>query len=745
MNKSKTTIKKYALMFVSVLLIAFIGIFASACGEEKNPTKNIASVSANNLEEYYHNTATIDFSAVTLNVTYDDNTNVTMTNGEVDIDIANAESTTQFVLYTDGLGAMEDGNLSIGTYDITCQIVGNDTVYNLGTITISDNMNLIYNLIYFGEPEFVTTYRTNIGATEQEDSFYSNSEIYTVGDDNEFVFKPEMSLMSKENSTIYEPSDFDVDVKVYLVVNNDSTLLEDNTYYTFSNFAFDFTDEAIGQTFRIEVTPSDFSADISGNAVNPVTFTFKVEDGWNAYTADDIARINIVDYDVTEFARYQSQDIFYNADTQVYERRLTYDIWEQHLAEKGYASESLHSINGIYMHGNISITPEDIPDDFFVTEAESAYAAGSLRDFSLLYMHYLNNNFVFNGNYFMIDVSELPLGLSNTSYSGYIYSENQARYYPGHSTVFSFSGKVDNTTTETATFKNVNSIGNTGGVVSIEGDSNEAIKASGGLILLKSIHATTNVDNSIAKEYLIAWYGESSLMDRERGNIYINGVKTYDCFNSGAFAYASDMNTISNSEFKRFGGPVILMVSEAENGVVDRYAGFTIDDNSVLESYVNGTEAWFVMQQATQIASQLIGLELLLNQCNNSMMTPIEVTSSTGQVSTKNCMNLIALVMDQDYLASTEQKLFADYLRGEASASNQAFSTYNNAIINGILEQSQYRAPVFMSNAGDIGYTTGASIDFATGSTQFNGNELYVLYPLGSTMAGLVLDLKQLA
>lgn len=745
MNKSKTNIKKYALMFVSVLLIAFIGIFASACGEEKNPTKNIASVSANNLEEYYHNTATIDFSAVTLNVTYDDNTNVTMTNGEVDIDIANAESTTQFVLYTDGLGAMEDGNLSIGTYDITCQIVGNDTVYNLGTITISDNMNLIYNLIYFGEPEFVTTYRTNIGATEQEDSFYSNSEIYTVGDDNEFVFKPEMSLMSKENSTIYEPSDFDVDVKVYLVVNNDSTLLEDNTYYTFSNFAFDFTDEAIGQTFRIEVTPSDFSADISGNAVNPVTFTFKVEDGWNAYTADDIARINIVDYDVTEFARYQSQDIFYNADTQVYERRLTYDIWEQYLAEKGYASESLHSINGIYMHGNISITPEDIPDDFFVTEAESAYAAGSLRDFSLLYMHYLNNNFVFNGNYFMIDVSELPLGLSNTSYSGYIYSENQARYYPGHSTVFSFSGKVDNTTTETATFKNVNSIGNTGGVVSIEGDSNEAIKASGGLILLKSIHATTNVDNSIAKEYLIAWYGESSLMDRERGNIYINGVKTYDCFNSGVFAYASDMNTISNSEFKRFGGPVILMVSEAENGVVDRYAGFTIDDNSVLESYVNGTEAWFVMQQATQIASQLIGLELLLNQCNNSMMTPIEVTSSTGQVSTKNCMNLIALVMDQDYLASTEQKLFADYLRGEASASNQAFSTYSNAIINGILEQSQYRAPVFMSNAGDIGYTTGASIDFVTGSTQFNGNELYVLYPLGSTMAGLVLDLKQLA
>ena len=745
MNKSKTTIKKYALMFVSVLLIAFIGIFASACGEEKNPTKNITSVSANNLEEYYHNTATIDFSAVTLNVTYDDNTNVKMTNGEVDIDIANAESTTQFVLYTDGLGALEDGNLIIGTYDITCQIVGNDTVYNLGTITISDNMNLIYNLIYFGEPEFVTTYRTNIGATEQEDSFYSNSEIYTVGDDNEFVFKPEMSLMSKENSTIYEPSDFDVDVKVYLVVNNDSTLLEDNTYYTFSNFAFDFTDEAIGQTFRIEVTPSDFSADISGNAVNPVTFTFKVEDGWNAYTADDIARINIVDYDVTEFARYQSQDIFYNADTQVYERRLTYDIWEQYLAEKGYASESLHSINGIYMHGNISITPEDIPDDFFVTEAESAYAAGSLRDFSLLYMHYLNNNFVFNGNYFMIDVSELPLCLSNTSYSGYIYSENQARYYPGHSTVFSFSGKLDNTTTETATFKNVNSIGNTGGVVSIEGDSNEAIKASGGLILLKSIHATTNVDNSIAKEYLIAWFGESSLMDKERGNIYINGVKTYDCFNSGVFAYASDMNTISNSEFKRFGGPVILMVSEAENGVVDRYAGFTIDDNSVLESYVNGTEAWFVMQQATQIASQLIGLELLLNQCNNSMMTPIEVTSSTGQVSTKNCMNLIALVMDQDYLASTEQKLFADYLRGEASASNQAFSTYNNAIINGILEQSQYRAPVFMSNAGDIGYTTGTSIDFVTGSTQFNGNELYVLYPLGSTMAGLVLDLKQLA
>ena len=742
--KKTLSIKKFALMFACVLFIAFIGIFASACGDDDNKkSAKLTSVSANNLEEYYHNTATIDFSAVTLSATYDDNSTKTLNSGEVDVDFENIKDGTEFVLYTDGLSAMPAGNLTLGTYDITCRVVGSETVFNLGTVTVSDNMNLIYDLLLFSEPEFVTTYNANLNSAVHEDSFYDTADGYTVGDDNDFIFKPQMSLISKENSqTVYEPSNFNVNVSVYHVVNGNSTLLNDSTYYTFDadNFAFDFTDSAIGETFRVEMKPTDFATDATGNPINGVSFTFTVQDGWNAYSADDIARINLVgdlDPETERYARSSSQSIFYNADSQSYEKRHTYEIWEQFLLDKGYSAENLQDVNGIFMHGNINITADDIPADFFVTSAETSAESvvGSLRDFSLLYMHYLDQDFMFNGNYFMIDTSALPLGMSIVSGDNFtLYTDNQSTWTAGHSTVFAFSGKLDNTSTATATLKNVNAKGNTGGVIS--GEDSEALKASGGLILLKSMHGTTSVDNCLAKEFLIAWFAEST-QENENGNLYINQVKTYDCFNSGLFAYASDNNTISNSEFKRFGGPVMLLVSEGSDNTMERPAGFAVDDSSVLESFVNGTEVWFAMQGsgASGIATQLFGMELLFNQVGTSITSTI----SNGQGGTNNVVNLVALMLDSEYLASTETTIFVDYSRGEVGPTNLAFSTYNNPIFASIPAQ----APKFITNAGQHAIYTGGTSLTLLGAEALSGNQLYILYPMGATTIGAVLDLYE--
>ena len=734
--------KKILLSIACCCMLAFVGIFAVSCGDDD--PKAVEAVQAKNVPAYYHITDTVNLDNVTLTVTYDNEKTETLTVKEIDVPIEEAKEDTQFVIYTSGLSAMESGNLTIGDYALTVSVVGFEGSWNIGTINVSDSMSLIYDLTYFGEPEFVTTYKNNIASLVHEDSFYNTTESYTVGDDNAFKFKPEMTLLEKDTSAIYEPENFDVDVKVYLVDESSETDVTGNEdYYTYSNFEFDFTDTAIGNTFRIEMLPSDFDGLLDGTTITPVTFTFEVQDGWNAYTAEDLARINLLsDADMTGYSRIQSQKIFYNSNTQQYEKRYTYQIWKDWLLEKGYTESELTDINGIYFHKNITIETTDIPDDFFITEQESSKYAGSLRDFSLLYIHYLDDNFTLNGNYFLVDASNIPLGFSNTSYSGYIYPENITRYYPGHSTLFSFAGKNDNTSTATATFKNLNAIGNTGDVVTIDDDAtqeekNDVLSAMGGIILLKSMHGTTYVENNIAKEFLIAWFAESS-QENEKGNMYIDQVKTYDCFNSGIFSYASDNNTVANSEFKRFGGPVMLLVSESANGTVERYTGFEVDSNTILESYIQGTEAWFIAQGADSIATSLFDIDTALSlMLNNSMLFQIE--GQDGDYANMKC-----LIMDSDYLAS-DQPIFGDFTYGDVTNDNQMFSTYNNQIINSVLEQTGRRAPIFMSNGGDIAYFNGSSFVFVTQSQSFSGNLLYILYPIGGTMAGVVLELQQLS
>ena len=738
--------KKTLLSLACVGFLAFVGIFTVGCGD-KGP-KAVESVQANNLPSYYHVTDTVDFSNVTLDVVYDNEEETTLTIKELDIPVEEAQEGTQFVLYTDGLSTMS-GELTEGSYTITCQVVGFEGEFTLGTIEVSDNQNLIYDVASFIAPQFVETYNTNISATGAEDAFYNVSEAYTVGDDNAFRFKPEVTFMLKGTDEIVAVDTFNVDARVYLVDGSSKAeITNDDSYYTYSDFEFDFTEKAVGNTFEISMTMTDFTTDFAGQALTPVSFTFKVEDGWNAYDALDLARINITDVDPTGYARATSQAIF--PGTNGYESRSFYTIWEEYLQDK--IGGDLSAINGIYFHSNISVTTTDLPEIFFISPEESSYAQGSLRDYTFIYSHLLDDDFTINGNYFMLNLSDIPVGLSNTRKDGFVYTSLND-HDAGHSTVFAFSGLLDNSSTYTATIKNLNTIGNTGKVLSSgegasEEEQNELLTASGGLIFVKSMHGTTYIDNCIAKEYLIAWFPESTQFN-DVGNMHLDYVKTYDCFNSAFFSFASDDNTIQNSEFKRFGGPAILLVSDADQAQDDnvseediRYGGVTVDENTIIENYVAGNEAWFAMQTgASQIATQLIGLDAVLNAYQNTMLYEREVNGSTNDY-----INLICLIMDQGYLGG-EDHVYGDFAWGEAGADNVPFSTYST-IVDQALTAGGNRAPIFMTNAGDASLFNGSNLTFlndAGTANHLDGDLLYFVYPINaSCQVGAVLGLESL-
>lgn len=732
---------------------------------------SVEEVKINNLTTSYFETDTVNLQGITVDVTYDNHLTETLTVYEIDVEIESVKPGTKFVIYTDGLSSETAGDLTLDTYEITVKVVGYDETFSVGTVEVESDWNR-YDLTFFDEPQFVTDYNTSISAQGTEDSFYSTSEKYTVGDDNAFVFKPEIILFLKDasdESSIYVPETYNTTVKVYLLADGSQTLLNDDTYYTYSDFEFDFTEAAIGHEFKIEVLPSDFDTMDNGGVVTPVTFEFKVEDGWNVYTADDLARINLLDegFDPNasgnRYARAMSQNIFYNASENRYEARSYATIWENYLTEKGYTD--LTAVNAIFLHGNLSITKEDLPEEYFVSQVEAnkntpgdSYSVGSLRDFAFLYMHYLNDDFVINGNYFTLDFSDIPFALSNTSHKSYLYTSGQSKYYPSHSTVFGFSGLLDNTSESVVTLKNLNAKGNTNNIMSVDSDQGitqqQVSEASGAIIFFKIHHGISQIENCIAKNFLIAWFAEQRVSDVQTdvGNMYINQVKTYDCFNSGIFAYASDNNIVTNSEFKRFGGPVLLLVSQIvdpkdlEEGApaLDtdreiRQSEFAIDDSSIMESYVVGDEGWFIVQGATPIASTIPVLDNnLLKNFGNSIY--YDIPNSDGDGGTTAKFNLVSLSMDSGYLSSSE-KIYSSLLIGEESESNVAFST-DNSFVNENLNNNNI---VVMSSEGDRAAFNATNYSpVAVETTHFKGDYIMLAMPQGNTQMLAVFQLKDL-
>lgn len=652
---------------------------------------SISSSQISNLPTNFYEEDTFALAEnITFSVTYDNYETETLTKFEVDVDIEDVKADTQFVIYTDGLSSQTAGDLTVGTYDITVKVVGFSEELSVGTIEVKTNWEL-YDLQIFNSPTFVKTYNENKEISESEDSFYNADEKYTVGDDNAFKFQPTITLYRKGTpigpDTILEnPINFNVDVTVE-VYENGEYVTADESLYTYFQFEFDFTESAIGKEFRITMEPSDYETLLGGGVAQPVSFEFKVEDGWNAYTPDDLGRINLIEegFDNDGYARRLSQEIFWDSVNGYKNGKKRYvDIWTEYFEEKGYTD--LTAVNAIFIQKDIAVQESDLPSEYLISEAEAGAntnAVGTLRDYAFLYTHYLNEDFVVNGNYFTLNFSEIRPCESNTGVDGFVYKPNTADYELGHATVFGFAGRTDNTSTGVATFKNINLIGNTGKAVS---GGNEILKASGGLILLKSMHATTQVENAIAKQFLIAWYGEQAVSDAEinkdKGNINLDYTKTYDCFNSGVFGFISNNNTITNSELKRFGGPAILIIS-GEKKANDEEGGsgaaggiivgdFTVED-CVIENFVAGDEAWFMLNGAAGVSNTFATLDkAVFNLFNKTIFQQVKVEDKNGEGEKyQSKSNLIAISLNRGYLTP------GDPVKTDFTINDNKFTTYD--------------------------------------------------------------------
>ncbi|MFA6330597.1 MAG: bacterial Ig-like domain-containing protein [Clostridia bacterium] len=572
------------------------------------------------------------------------------------------------------------------------------------TINVYNNIDEAYQFVGFGKPNFIVTYRSNIATKidNKETEFLILDDGYFVGDDNAFKFLPEITVvLNSEISTLnkYKSiSSVDILQDDVWTELTDTALTEmvtvDDEWST-----FDFTESAIGKEFRITVRPYYLTLEeLNEFSDGPISFSFKVIDGWNAYSAEDLSKID----------------------------NNTNNAWEDYKTDHNVSYEA---INAIIMHNDIAITANDIPADFIYTPAEeeqdSEQVAGSLKDRRSIYSLITDSDTEFNfiGNYFTLNASQIPLIVKGNTMG--VGGEGVI----SHSTLFGFAGDDYNIPANTpyicpVTVKNINIIGNA--------SRTETLAASGGFTLFRTSSKSFTMNNTIVKAVCTILCPFGQWVDTDESvevtnyevinEVTLLNSKGYDSFSCMFYLWGADV-TMENCEYKRAGGPLIINADYGNDE--DRNYSTLTTSNTILENPVTGLENWFKLNGASNIATDLKAVLSGLNQIAGVYEANLSLVFDSTQLLTiigdNGYINLIGVVMSDDLGDTYDVKgaisiNIADSIidknttaldkEGESYvARNQELAT----MLTALYDSSAYEAavPIFQSSNGGIVFTDG--------------------------------------
>jgi len=574
------------------------------------------------------------------------------------------------------------------------------------TITVSVVVQQPEEAVVMGyeSPNFLTSYTGNISTqTNKETEFINRASGYYVGDDNAFVIMPKVTLLSPDNQS-YISTDYESNIAITKLVGEEFAVLTEEELATLvsidtSKYSLDFSDTAIGQTFKITLTPKENVDESVADA--KVELVVKVVDGWNAYTAADLSKFD--NYGVA---------------------------WTDYKAANNVSSEQ---INGLILHRDINLTNADLPASYFHkvgdedvlnTDLDYAYISennGSLRDVIDIYERRIDSNqsFTFIGNYFTIDASAISLitrdnGVKPTE--GSIVIPNSALF--DYSVVKSVSNvEAVNTI---ATIKNVNMVGN-----ATRSAGEENVSRIGGLIMLDSWSSNTlEIDNIIAKSWLTIFR-----ITNPHDSCTISNTRGYDSYSTSFYFWDNVTTNIVTSEFKRSGGPLIMLTDAELNDDHATYSSLNIDEATVLENYVSGSEPWFAINNATSIVTGIKSLDALIRGYSTQFGTPKTFVNPNGLV------NFISAIIPADPLTDT-----GDVYGSLTKATNDINLDMSDATVRTYISSlAGAGAPIFSAN-GKIAYFDGfqslyklpqTALD-GTDAALFAGNYLNIFAKAGS-------------
>lgn len=481
--------------------------------------------------------------------------------------------------------------------------------------------------------------------TNKEAEFVDRNAPYIVGSDNGYVFIPKTTAVL--GTDIVTNAQVKTTYKLYIknggsyseLTGTDKdeylTSAENNIYY--------FTDQANGKAFKLEVTLADTYDTILDVSKKTVEHEFEVTEGYNVYDAWGMAVMDTLN--VKSWAAIKQMKL----------------AWDN-----GKAISEFTNVSKVILHNNITVKKDNLPTNYFWTENEEALTngksyqdaygrapeklknllTGSLKEVYLGEAWeengnwnrnqrglYVNEGISLYGNYLTLsyDAGYTVDGNNNvTAPNGGIYvvydyqQENRSNvtYPEPHWNLIAYRSKTEGSENNVASIENVYFVGQT--------QKTENTKLPGGLGMVFSELQELTINNVIGNQ----WYFNVHISEND-ASVTMDGSKFYDSFSHMVFGWYANELHVTNSTFKRAGGPLFILQSpsyvsgssgELQN---DRHnaLNFTIDSTNDLENWLSGAEAWFEINldvKSRAAVQQMLGLNTVLDKDLNKNYCKME-------------------------------------------------------------------------------------------------------------------------
>ena len=634
------------------------------------------------IEESYEFESTPDFSGIKATVTYSD-------------------GTTKYVTFKD---------LTVGTLDTT--VAGEKDL----AITYEGYTVYVDVVVNEPAPEFEITGaslpKSITNRNEYKKKFRDQNKGYIVGDDNPFTLALIITAFDM-NDDLVSGLDYIGSSIVYLVTEKGEEIVgEEYVVIDELKHTYDFTEKAIGKTFKIVTRPTE---GIEDDMIDDVTseLVVNIVDGYNVTNAKELNLITNTNSDINDDS---SDDQLDNVNAFLKNNGITRP----------------ENLKAVIIHDDLVVTMNDLPEGYFVTYTKDGVTKTELYDWTSIYNRTLTADeptFSIFGNYYTIYSYELPCTVA------YGYGNQDDDY--SNSELFRFQldeSLIKDGADLTPYYASMDDLN----VVDSHPNTNlesESERSKRGLIGIKSTQITLNVTNTNVEKFF-----NSMIVDYDYSNVTLNKVTFYNAWQGHLYLWADNSTnqskdeapwashkpltlTIIDSSLTKCGGPVILaqnanadFACNAKSGIVTN-----IDKSSVLESWVTGEEEWFNATGVKPLAIQIKMLSQILT------LTGANYGKNAGFVKVDGNQTYINLAY-VNMLAGSEVILGGADIDGKVIIDNKVVLNQNDGE-NDIVDQYANTVgqamgavpPVFQSSAGGTcfgnpeGDQAGCyKIDFAT-------------------------------
>lgn len=540
--------------------------------------------------------------------------------------------------------------------------------------------------------------------SNKEEEYKDRDRNYKVGDENPFDFKPQLTLaILPAGSTNIEDIEFDYNAdwsyNVTLSLLNDNEEYVDANLYEYTdsldkdNCLIDFSDSAIGHTFKISLYPEGLNEEQMKKLTTDWTKEYVVDviEGYNVTNAKELAYVQNSTKKMDDIGSIKGES--YKT------------VWDEFKTNNNlkldYAPEAM------ILHNDITITKDDIPSAYFYNENEISVSKdnpnynkilGSYKDWNVVYFRDFakNSKFTFEGNYFTLNASAIPTVVKDND------SNEVPEYFISHGVLFRFEGEESG---ESA-IQNTKLIGNA--------PRKDDSTLSGGIIMVKVEGPAFTGYNNIANRWFITYFPNEG-----NAPFVMEKCRAYNNFNSFIYNYGCSDVVIEDCEFKRAGGPVIIQDhvnaddTDPENDMISN----TRIVNSTLESIVAGSEGWFKIMSADQMADQIKAMDIFFNMNGRTFLSKkneIKYLNFISLNKSSEAEGITTNLNTRGYVSVEKDDFKYTFGYGAEGSTNPYFGQFYGAVTG-----MDARAPVFESSNYGMAYTDASTglygVDMSTG------------------------------